>query len=285
MRQYIYTIIATAAVFGLSGCEKENAFGVSEKKGMINCGKLDIDYVNSGRQTRAEGENLLNDFIVKFVNEKNETAESFTYSEMPQMVTLPVGIYTAIAEYGEDSAVAQWNKPYYKGISETIVIEEDKVTDAPSTVMCRLQNIRVKVNADGLGSNVSENWIVNVNVGTSSLNYDKDHNGEAGYFQFVEGSNTITATFSGTINNEELTNVVVKTYDNAAAGNSYVINLVVNKPENEDTTGGIELGNGFTLDTTIEVIDENIEPVNPDKPYDEVITDDRDNDRKPANSL
>lgn len=282
MKHNIYIIIAAAAIVGLTSCESESTFSVSEKKGAVNCERLDVDYVNSGRQTRANGSVSLNDFTVKFVNETGETKGSYKYSEMPQVVTLPVGTYTAIAEYGSDSETPAWDAPYYKGISQQIIIKENEIADAPATVMCKLQNIRVKVNADGLGSNVTEGWKVTINVGTSSMDYAKANSNQACYFKYEEGSNTITATFTGTVNGTPLTNVLLKTYENAAPGNSYTINLSINKPEN-DENGGIDLGNRFTLVTDINVKDENM-TVDPDKPYDDIITDaDRNNDRNTPN--
>lgn len=276
MKNKIYTISAAVVVLvGMSACDKENSFDFKDGEGLLNCESLSVDYVGSNSQVRA-GNIDIDNFNVYFVNEKNEMVKEFIYSQMPALVSLPTGSYKIVADYG-DNPVQGWDAPYYYGISESsFVIDADKITDNVAPVVCKLNNIKITVNIDdnGLGL-IGEDAMVAVSVGDGGqLTYAKGET-KTGYFKYAEGSNTITATFSGTVNGEKIEGVS-KTYTNAAPGNAYTIDFTVVKPENKDD-GSIIIGggseSGIDIDATITIIDENYQAENPDKPYDTVIED------------
>lgn len=278
MKHYIKCMIAAAAVMGMASCANEGIFEYSEPQGAMDCKSLSVDYVNSGNTTRAS-EDLLPEFNIRILKKEGneDIGKNFKYAEMPEILTLPVGTYYAEAIYGENVECG-WDSPYYVGISDDIVIEENKITQAPNPVMCRLKNIRMRVNMDGI-SEVASEVVVKVSVGVAgnSLNFDENHNGQAGYFKYYEGSNTISATFSGTVNNTTFENVELKLYTDAEPGNSYVINLTVDKPVNE-AGGGVAIGSGLTINTTVDTENVNFK-VEPDTPN-ESAEESRENDRK-----
>ena len=274
MKYNIYSIIAAGALMtGLAGCEKESNFVFGEDEGQLNTESLNVDYINSGRETRA-GVNV-GDFTVNFVNTAtNEIAKSYKYSEMPEVVALPVGSYKAEAIYG-DNPVAEWESPYYVGES-SFIIEKGKITDNVGPVECELNNIRIKVNIDDLGLGLLGNDAkVVVEAGKDgNLTYDRTTTDKAGYFRY-DGSNTIIATFSGTVDGVYVDNIK-QMYDNANSGNAYTINFVVNKPDNVEP-GDILIGDGtsdgITVDATISIQDQN-EVIDPDEPDDNILVDD-----------
>lgn len=274
MKYNIYSILAAGVLMtGLAGCEKESNFIFGEDEGQLNTGSLNVDYINSGRETRA-GVNV-GDFTVNFVNTStNEIAKSYKYSEMPEVVALPVGSYKAEAIYG-DNPVAEWESPYYVGES-SFNIEKGKITDNVEPVECELNNIRIKVNIDDLGLGLLGNDAkVVVEAGKDgNLTYDRTTTDKAGYFRY-DGSNTIIATFSGTVDGVYVDNIK-QMYDNANSGNAYTINFVVNKPDNVEP-GDIVVGDGtsdgITVDATISIQDQN-EVINPDEPDDNILVDD-----------
>lgn len=278
MKNYIYGIFAAGMSITLASCANEGMFENAVAQGAIDCKNLDVDYVNSRKHTRAN-EDLLPDFNIRFLKKEGneDIGKNYKYGQMPEIISLPVGTYYAKATYGKEE-VAAWESPYYVGISEDITIEENKITQAPGTVMCKLQNIRVKVNTAGIKNFAEDDVVVTVRVGKAGvLAFDKVHEGQAGYFKYDEGSTTITALFSGTVNDATFTDIPLKLYTDAEPGLSYIINLTVDKPENNDN-GGVSIGNGFTINTNVETKDENFN-VDPDKPN-EGATEDRENDRK-----
>lgn len=256
-----YSILAaTSAIIGLSGCEKESIFNPSQEEGQLDCRSLNVDYINSDRRTRADNVNL-GDFDVYFIKtETGDTIKTYKYADMPEMVTLPKGDYRAEAVYG-DNPIAQWDSPYYKGNS-TFSITPGKITENIDPVECELSNIRIRVNIDDLGLGiVGDDAKVVVKVGNQgSLTYDKSTNNRSGFFRYITDSHSITATFSGTVDGVYVDGIT-RAYDNAAGGNSYVINFTITKPD-EIEPGGIQIGDdnnsGIFVDATISIKDENI---------------------------
>lgn len=49
----IPTLAAAAALSCLFSCEKESNFLMGYDEGQLNCNALTVDYINSGRQVRA----------------------------------------------------------------------------------------------------------------------------------------------------------------------------------------------------------------------------------------
>lgn len=274
MRQYINNmLLATATLFVLSGCDSETGFSLSQEEGQLNCRSLSIDYVNSGKQTRAVD---TADFTVDFINADGEIVKSYLYAEMPEVVMLPVGEYYIQAYYG-DNPVADWETPYYFGQSDsTFSIVAGEITDNVDPIECKLSNIRIMVVIDDLGMDIlGDDAKVVVNVGDKGeLEYDASKKSTAGYFRYVEGSQTITATFSGTVDGVYVQGVS-KVYSDASAGNAYLINFTVSNPDNVepgDIVIGDESSSGIEVDATITVKDENI-VVDPNEPSEDVLDD------------
>lgn len=277
MKHNIYSIIlASASILGLAGCEKESAFDLKPGEGQLNSGSLSVDYINRGKQTRADVQ--VGDFIVNFINtETNETARSFKYSEMPEVVALPVGSYRADAVYG-DNAIAEWENPFYKGDS-SFDIESGKITENVDPIECSLCNIRVTVDINDLGLGLLEDDAkVVVKAGIGELTYTPETK-KAGYFRFVDKSTTIAAVFSGTVDGVYV-EAVPMTFNNAAEGNSYNIHYTINRPDNVNP-GDIEIDDtGITVDASITIRDENKE-INPNEPEDNLLED----DMRPENGI
>lgn len=256
-----YSIIAAAAaIVGLSGCEKESFFAVNDGEGQLDCRALNVDYINSGRQTRADNIDIA-DFDVYFIKtETGDTIRKYKYGEMPEMVTLPKGDYRVDAVYG-DNPIAKWDSPYYLG-SSTFSITPGKITEDIEPVECELSNIRIRVNIDDLGLGiVGDDAKVVVKVGDDGeLEYTKEDKAKSGYFRYVANSQSITATFSGTVDGVYVEGIT-RAYDDASGGNSYLINFAISKPDAVEP-GGIQIGDdsndGIFVDATIAVKDENI---------------------------
>lgn len=256
------TLLATTAILSLTCCNKESDFLFDAKTGELDCQSLSVDYI------RTRGADVdVSDFTVNFIDTKSdETVKSYRYADMPEFVALPIGDYKAEAEYGDGSVNAAWENPHYLG-STGFSIEPGKVTTDLDPIKCSLHNMKIDVDvADETGMDiVGEDVCVKVSAGRSNLDYTQEHLHQTGYFKYIEGSRTIVAEFSGTVDGMNISNVR-KVYDNAAAGNAYKIVFHVNRPDNTDPGSIGTVGGEISIDATITVIDvtEEVDPGNED---------------------
>ena len=265
MKKNIYPIfLAGAAMMALAGCESETTFFSNPEEGQLNCKALSVDYINSG--TRAINVDV-NEFTVNFINEENgDTVRSYQYSSMPEIVSLPAGKYHAEAVYGDNEIAALFDNPVYEGAS-SFVIEKGKITDDVDPIECSLQNMKINVDVvDQTGMDIVDSDVkVVVKAGKEGeLKYDSSNMASTGFFKVEEGSNTIVAELSGTLDGV-YTEGITRTYQDAGVGKAYRIRFNINRPDNV-SDGDISIGDGVKVDATIEIKDENhvIDPNNPD---------------------
>lgn len=265
MKLHISSILTAAILTSLCACEKDNPFVFGQDEGRLDCKSLTVDYINRENTVRSRAVEL-GDFTVNFVNTSTgETVRTFQYSEMPEVVALPVGTYRAEASYG-DNPVAKWDAPYYLGNS-TFDIKANKITDDVEPITCKLSNIKVTIdfNDNGVG-NIGDDAKVEVSAGDEgSLTFTKSETGKSGYFRYVEGSTTLTAVFSGTVDGKYV-QAETKAYDNATAGNHYKINFSVHSADNADPG---DISGNLNVDGTVTIINQNetVDPNDTDRKY------------------
>ncbi len=258
MKLYKGVFFSLALASLLGACSKENPFGSEEENGAV--GMLMTSCL-APSLTNAEGYEAVtraaipstDDFKVVITRAGTRTpAAEYKYADMPEVLTLPVGDYVVSAHHG-DNNVAAWEEPYYFGES-TFHIEENKITDEVDPIVAKLSNIRVTivygpslVNAMGADSKVS------VNVGESgTMSFAADEERSA-YFKYVDKSQTLTATFSGTVDGQRV--VETKAYDNVAPGNHYRITFRLHTIDQEDPGS---INGGITVDASVEQVDMNV---------------------------
>ena len=226
----------------MAGCSKEKGFEgeMSDDEGQVLKTALDMSTTSDQIMvTRAEQGVDLSNFKINFIK-KGETvaAKSFTYSEMPDVVTLKVGTYTATAELGQDLN-AEWENPYFKGQSEEFDIEAYQITSFISPIECALMNIKATIAFDEtLLAAMSPDSYVEVKVGDNpGLNFTTAEatSGKAGYFKHTN-ENTLVATFHGTVNGSEI--VESKSYEGIDKGRWYKLTFKLHQNSGGDPTGG-----------------------------------------------
>lgn len=268
MKKYIYLMLSVVLAGVFASCSKDNPFDYEDESttGTLLTSALDVSLRNDygprslkDRKVRAKAPDV-NDFTVEFYRENAEVATAtYKYSKMPEIVTLPVGNYTAKAFYGEN-ADAAWDAPYYEG-STTFKIEADKITDEVEPIECIFANVRVSVFFDEtLKQSMAADCKVTVKVGKSGeLDFTvADENERSGYFKYVEGSNTLAAVFTGTVDGVMTTES--KTEISVEKGKHYQIKFKFHDAGEEDP-GSIGPGNGsdnfVDINTEIESEDMN----------------------------
>lgn len=226
----------------MAGCSKEKGFEgeMSDNEGQVLKTALDMSTTSDQIMvTRAESGVDLSNFKINFIK-KGETvaAKSYTYSEMPDVVTLKVGTYTATAELGQDLN-AEWENPYFKGQSEEFDVEAYKITSFISPIECELMNIKATIAFDEtLLAAMSPDSYVEVKVGDNpGLNFTSAEatSGKAGYFKHTN-ENTLVATFHGKVNGSDI--VESKSYEGIAKGRWYKLTFKLHQNSGGDPTGG-----------------------------------------------
>ena len=238
--KYLLSLLTSLLLF--TSCE-ELGFNITTDQGAGRFSTssilLDVrdnsNVVYNSPATRA-GE--LDDFkILFFKGDSPAPEESFTYSQMPDVVVLPVGTYRVVASKGTD-VEADWDSPYYLGESKSFQILKDSITSDIDPIVCRLQNVMVTVEFDPiLISAMSEDSRVEVKVGDNAgLNFTKATEGRAGYFKY-EG-NSLAATFYGTVEGAET--VETKSFDTVEQGVHYKIRFKLHSqdPDHSGQAGG-----------------------------------------------
>lgn len=238
----IYLIPLLSAGLLMAGCSKEKGFEgeMSDDEGQVLKTALDMSTTSDQIMvTRAEQGVDLSNFKINFIKKgETVTTKSYTYSEMPDVVTLKVGTYTATAELGQDLN-AEWENPYFKGQSEEFDIEAYQITSFISPIECALMNIKATIAFDEtLLAAMSPDSYVEVKVGDNpGLNFTTAEatSGKAGYFKHTN-ENTLVATFHGTVNGSEI--VESKSYEGIDKGRWYKLTFKLHQNSGGDPTGG-----------------------------------------------
>lgn len=238
-----FTLMALL-VLVFAACDKEDPFpGMGEGEGQLSTKKMMVKVERQENEVRASFD--VASFIVDILKD-GEVVESYTYSEMPEVITLPVGTYTVRARSGEVQPVA-WEAPYFEG-EQQFTVKSKEITEV-ETIECKLANVRVSIlYAEDLLQQMGDDCKVTVVMGdNASIEFSKNETRSA-YFAYVPGSNTLVATFTGTVGNE--TREDFKAYTDVAPANHYKITYHFKKPDLPDDEGSITF-NGVIIDATV----------------------------------
>lgn len=260
MKLYKGIIYSLGAVVLLTGCSMEETF---QKEAPESTGTL-MTRCLAPKLGNTEGINIstravvpsTNDFNVVIFRKTNarEAAQGsveYKYGEMPEVLTLPVGEYNVYAHHG-DNKPAEWDSPYYYGESE-FSIDANKITDNVDPIVAKLANIRVTiVFSASLLSAMSDDSKVEVRVGDQGVKVFTPSENRSAYFKHVNQSQSLTATFTGTVDGSEV--VETEGFDNVAPGNHYRITFRMHGID-DDKPGTVS--GGVTVDASVETINMN----------------------------
>ena len=283
MKTKIFSIIALlAAAVGLGACS-EDWQPNTEKTGQValkdNLGVM----VDDAQNVLSRAEHDIDNFLVKIYrdNEYDTPVNQWKYSELPEIFSLPVGDYR-VDVCSHEVQKAEWDNPYYFG-SQTFKIENSKITEI-GAVTCKFSSVRVSVKfTDDLRAALGDDVQVRVVVNDEGELYFDPEETRSGYYEAVEGSTTMAAFFTGTVNGYKEN--LHKVYEDVAAGQHRIItfSLRSNPLEPDPETGFIDPANGINVDISVdnEDINGNVtpseEPITPGhKPGEEEFVEDVD---------
>lgn len=255
----LFCSLATATM--LAGCSKEDPFTVDQsgQTGTLMTRCLAPKLTNTDgveMRTRAEVP-IVGEFNVVITRQGVSTFGSepgsveYKYSEMPEVLTLPVGEYKVYAHHGKNNPAA-WEEPYYYGESE-FGIDANKITDDVDPIVAKLANIRVTIIFHpSLLSAMSDDSKVVVNAGNLGVMEFKPSESRSAYFRYEDKSQTLAATFTGTVDGTEV--VETHTAENVAPGHHYKITFKMHGIDDDDP-GTID--GSINVDTSVEQVDMN----------------------------
>lgn len=288
MKTNIKLLFGACVIMAMGSCSKEAPFNGADSEGMGRLMKsaIEVDLRCDEQISRAQTDIDINDMVISFIEDGAEDPYiTYTYGSMPEVITLPAGIYKAVGQLGDNSE-AEFDNPYYLGSTESFRIEADKITDNIGDLVCSLSNVQVSVYFDyGLTLQMSEDTKVNVRMNDGKiLSFTKQDETleRSGYYRFEPGM-VMTANFIGTVEGWETNEI--KTYTTINNGTHYKITFRLHSGdeiEGGDQDATIRVDGTLTsidVDRNIEVEDELLDdserpgdgggkPVIPDNPDD-----------------
>lgn len=201
----------------------------------------------------------VSNFLLTIKNSQGEQVEQYTYSEMPEIISLPVGTYTVVASSAE-AATNGFDVPFYTGSTEQFTIKENELTEV-SALTCRLANVMISVEYDEeLRKLMGEDVVTTVKIGDNSLDIPSSETRKA-YLIAPASAGSMDITLKGTIDGESVTEV--KRVDNVQAGQYNIIKYVLNSVDDgTNSNGGGNLNIAINIDSSMTSSDETV-GVNP----------------------
>ena len=255
-------LVATALTIGLASCHDDCQINEGAS-GQLSFASLSVDVSvaeNVVRHAPSAGSRAavdVSDFIVVVKNSSGEIEKSWIYKDMPEIIDLPVATGYTVEVKSHEVQKAEWARPYYVG-TKTFDIVDGEVTEI-GTVICRFASIKVSIKYDdklleNLGSDAKVTVLAN---DEGSLDFTPSET-RSGYFAAVEGSSTLVATFTGTLNGSQ--EFIQRTFRDVAAGQHRIITFKVKSGglEPDPETGNIVPGEGgFVVDMEVDSEDLN----------------------------
>lgn len=243
-RKYIFAFIAMA--LGLASCSDDTWISQIDSEGTLSLVAMDVDVQTAEKLLSRNDESVdVSGFTVEIVRD-DKTVKSWIYSAMPEIISLPVGAYTAKV-YSHKVDKQGWDAPYYLG-SKKFEIEKNKITKI-GTVVCSFASLKVSIVYTGdLKPHLTDDCKVTVTANDDGTLDFLASETRSGYFEALEESNTVVATFTGTVDGNYYN--ITTNYKNILPGTHLTITYSANENNTiiVDEFGNIET-NGINVDS------------------------------------
>lgn len=260
----IFLICFTLMVvlFTFSACHSEKMeTGATDVTGQLSLAsmKMEVDLKVDTVYPQSRAGVDVSNFLLTIKNSQGEQVEQYTYSEMPEIISLPVGTYTVVASSAE-TATNGFDVPFYTGSTEQFTIKENELTEV-SALTCRLANVMISVEYDEeLRKLMGEDVVTTVKIGDHSLDIPSSETRKA-YLIAPASAGSMEITLKGTIDGESVTEV--KRVDNVQAGQYNIIKYVLNSVDDGTNSNvGGNLNIAINIDSSMTSSDETV-GVNP----------------------
>lgn len=259
----IFLICFTLMVvlFTFSACHSEKMeTGATDVTGQLSLAsmKMEVDLKVDTVYPQSRAGVDVSNFLLTIKNSQGEQVEQYTYSEMPEIISLPVGTYTVVASSAE-TATNGFDVPFYTGSTEQFTIKENELTEV-SALTCRLANVMISVEYDEeLRKLMGEDVVTTVKIGDNSLDIPSSETRKA-YLIAPASAGSMDITLKGTIDGESVTEV--KRVENVQAGQYHIIKNVLSPVDDGNNSMGGNLNIAINIDSSMTSSDETV-GVNP----------------------
>ncbi len=259
----IFLICFTLMVvlFTFSACHSEKMeTGATDVTGQLSLAsmKMEVDLKVDTVYPQSRAGVDVSNFLLTIKNSQGEQVEQYTYSEMPEIISLPVGTYTVVASSAE-AATNGFDVPFYTGSTEQFTIKENELTEV-SALTCRLANVMISVEYDEeLRKLMGEDVVTTVKIGDNSLDIPSSETRKA-YLIAPASAGSMDITLKGTIDGESVTEV--KRVENVQAGQYNIIKYVLSSVDDGNNSVGGNLNIAINIDSSMTSSDETV-GVNP----------------------
>lgn len=259
----IFLICFTLMVvlFTFSACHSEKMeTGATDVTGQLSLAsmKMEVDLKVDTVYPQSRAGVDVSNFLLTIKNSQGEQVEQYTYSEMPEIISLPVGTCTVVASSAE-TATNGFDVPFYTGSTEQFTIKENELTEV-SALTCRLANVMISVEYDEeLRKLMGEDVVTTVKIGDNSLDIPSSETRKA-YLIAPASAGSMDITLKGTIDGESVTEV--KRVENVQAGQYNIIKYVLSPVDDGNNSMGGNLNIAINIDSSMTSSDETV-GVNP----------------------
>ncbi|MBD5179245.1 MAG: DUF4493 domain-containing protein [Bacteroidales bacterium] len=259
-----YQAALLTAALSLGACSSEQLFDGDSSAATGRVAKPGVEVSNVEtvvKQAPSRATYDVSNYIVDFYAAGQDVPyASYSYGEMPGTVELPVGSYTASIR-SHNVQKAEWDKPYFVGTSEPFAIAADDITEV-APVKCVFSSLKVTVVfAESLRRVMGDDVQVTIVANDEGRLVYTPSETRAGYFEALDGSVTLAATFEGTVNGRH--EVINNAFASVSKGQHRIITYEASSalPVPSEPAGGVGT-EGIQIDMSyVDVdIDGNVTP-------------------------
>lgn len=258
---FLICLTLMVVLFTFSACHSEKMeTGATDITGQLSLAsmKMEVDLKVDTVYPQSRAGVDVSNFLLTIKNSQGEQVEQYTYSEMPEIISLPVGTYTVVASSAE-AATNGFDVPFYTGSTEQFTIKENELTEV-SALTCRLANVMISVEYDEeLRKLMGEDVVTTVKIGDNSLDIPSSETRKA-YLIAPASASSMEITLKGTIDGEFVTEV--NRVDEVQAGQYNIIKYVLSPVDDGNNNVGGKLNIAINVDSSMTSSDETV-GVNP----------------------
>lgn len=267
---FLICLTLMTVLFTFSACHSEKMeTGATDVTGQLSLAsmKMEVDLKVDTVYPQSRAGVDVSNFLLTIKNSQGEQVEQYTYSEMPEIISLPVGTYTVVASSAE-AATNGFDVPFYTGSTEQFTIKENELTEV-SALTCRLANVMISVEYDEeLRKLMGEDVVTTVTIKEKtqdmiikeySLDIPSSETRKA-YLIAPASVSPMDITLKGTIDGEFVTEV--NRVDEVQAGQYNIIKYTLSPVDDGNNSVGGNLNIAINVDSSMTSSDETV-GVNP----------------------
>lgn len=267
---FLICLTLMVVLFTFSACHSEKMeTGATDVTGQLSLAsmKMEVDLKVDTVYPQSRAGVDVSNFLLTIKNSQGEQVEQYTYSEMPEIISLPVGTYTVVASSAE-AATNGFDVPFYTGSTEQFTIKENELTEV-SALTCRLANVMISVEYDEeLRKLMGEDVVTTVTIKEKTRDMIKEYSLDIpssetrkAYLIAPASVSPMDITLKGTIDGEFVTEV--NRVDEVQAGQYNIIKYTLSPVDNGTNSNvGGNVNIAINIDSSMTSSDETV-GVNP----------------------